>query len=90
MIEMIDQLLQQDIAYQADDRSIYFRISKFPEYGKLAHLNLAELRPTGRIQNDEYEKENLGDFALWKAWDEKDGSVGWESSLGQGKARLAY
>jgi cysteinyl-tRNA synthetase len=85
MIEMISDLLQQDIAYQADDRSIYFRISKYPDYGKLAHLNLAELRPTGRIQNDEYEKENLGDFALWKAWDEKDGAVGWDSPWGRGR-----
>jgi cysteinyl-tRNA synthetase len=85
MIEMIEQLLQQEIAYQAEDRSIYFRISKYPEYGKLAHLNLAELRPTGRIQNDEYEKENIGDFALWKAWDEKDGSVGWETPWGKGR-----
>jgi cysteinyl-tRNA synthetase len=85
MIEMIDQLLQQDIAYQAEDRSIYFRISKYPDYGKLAHLNLAELRPSGRIQSDEYEKENIGDFALWKAWDEKDGSVGWETPWGKGR-----
>jgi cysteinyl-tRNA synthetase len=85
MIEMIDQLLQQEIAYQAEDHSIYFRISKYPDYGKLAHLNLAELRPTGRIQNDEYEKENVGDFALWKAWDEKDGSVGWEAPWGRGR-----
>ena len=85
MIEMIGQLLQQDIAYQAEDRSIYFRISKYPDYGKLAHLNLAELRPSGRIQNDEYEKENIGDFALWKAWDEKDGSVGWETPWGKGR-----
>ncbi len=85
MIEMIDQLLRQEIAYQAEDRSIYFRISKYPDYGKLAHLNLAELRPTGRIQNDEYEKENIGDFALWKAWDEKDGSVGWETPWGKGR-----
>ena len=85
MIEMIDELLQQEIAYQAEDRSIYFRISKYPDYGKLAHLNLAELRPTGRIQNDEYEKENIGDFALWKAWDEKDGSVGWEAPWGRGR-----
>ena len=85
MIEMIDNLLEQEIAYQADDRSIYFRISKYPDYGKLAHLNLAELRPTGRIQSDEYEKENLGDFALWKAWDEKDGSVGWETPWGKGR-----
>jgi cysteinyl-tRNA synthetase len=85
MIEMIDQLLEQEIAYQAEDRSIYFRISKYPDYGKLAHLNLAELRPTGRIQSDEYEKESIGDFALWKAWDEKDGSVGWETPWGKGR-----
>jgi cysteinyl-tRNA synthetase len=85
MIEMIAQLLEQDIAYQAEDRSVYFRIGKYPDYGKLAHLNLAELRPTGRIQSDEYEKENIGDFALWKAWDEKDGSVGWESPWGKGR-----
>ncbi|MBV9300383.1 MAG: cysteine--tRNA ligase [Verrucomicrobia bacterium] len=85
MIEMIEQLLQEDIAYQAEDGSIYFRISKYPDYGKLAHLNLAELKPTGRIQSDEYEKENIGDFALWKAWDEKDGSVGWETPWGKGR-----
>ena len=85
MIEMIGQLLEQDIAYQAEDRSVYFRISKYPDYGKLAHLNLAELRPTGRIQSDEYEKENIGDFALCKAWDEKDGAVGWEAPWGKGR-----
>ena len=85
MIEMIALLLQEDIGYQAEDGSIYFRISKYPDYGKLAHLNLADLRPTGRIQNDEYEKENVGDFALWKAWDEKDGSVGWETPWGKGR-----
>ncbi|MBV9130777.1 MAG: cysteine--tRNA ligase [Verrucomicrobia bacterium] len=85
MIEMIEQLLQEDIAYQAEDGSIYFRISKYPDYGKLAHLNLAELKPSGRIQSDEYEKENIGDFALWKAWDEKDGSVGWETPWGKGR-----
>jgi cysteinyl-tRNA synthetase len=85
MIEMIDQLMQEDIAYQAEDRSIYFRISRYPDYGKLAHLDLAELRPSGRIRSDEYEKENIGDFALWKAWDEKDGLVGWDSPWGRGR-----
>jgi cysteinyl-tRNA synthetase len=85
MIEMIEQLLQQDIAYQAEDRSIYFRISRYPDYGKLAHLNLAELRPSGRIQSDEYEKENIGDFALWKAWDPQDGPVGWDTPWGRGR-----
>jgi cysteinyl-tRNA synthetase len=85
MIEMIDQLVKEGIAYQGDDGSVYFRISKYSDYGKLAHLNLEELRPTGRIQNDEYEKENIGDFALWKAWDEKDGAVGWDSPWGKGR-----
>jgi len=85
MIAMIQQLESQGIAYQAEDKSVYFRLSKFPDYGKLAHLNLEELRPTGRIANDEYEKESVGDFALWKAWDEKDGDVAWDSPWGRGR-----
>ena len=85
MIEMIEVLVEKDVAYQAEDKSVYFRISAFPEYGKLAHLNLEELRPTGRIQNDEYEKESIGDFALWKAWSEIDGDVGWDSPWGRGR-----
>ena len=85
MIAMIQELENHGIAYQAEDRSVYFRLSRFPEYGRLAHLNLDELRPTGRISNDEYEKESIGDFALWKAWDEADGEVGWESPWGRGR-----
>jgi cysteinyl-tRNA synthetase len=85
MIEMIAELINRDLAYQAEDKSVYFRINKFPEYGKLAHLNLEELRPTGRVRSDEYEKENIGDFALWKAWDEADGDVGWDSPWGRGR-----
>lgn len=85
MIEMIETLLTKGFAYQADDKSVYFRLSKFPDYGKLAHLNLEELRPSGRIRNDEYEKESIGDFALWKAWDEADGDVAWESPFGKGR-----
>ena len=85
MIEMIQKLEEKGIAYQAEDKSVYFRISKFPDYGKLAHLNLDELRPGVRIQSDEYEKENVGDFALWKAWDEDDGDVRWDSPWGPGR-----
>ena len=85
MIAMIRELENHGIAYQAEDRSVYFRLSRFPEYGHLAHLNLDELRPTGRISNDEYEKESIGDFALWKAWDEADGDVGWDSPWGRGR-----
>ena len=85
MIEMIRHLVEHDYAYQAEDGSVYFRLNRFPDYGKLAHLNLEELRPSGRIRNDEYEKESIGDFALWKAWDEADGDVAWESPWGKGR-----
>src|SRR5438132_3840863 len=85
MIEMISQLMACNLAYQAEDNSVYFRINKFPNYGKLAHLNLDELRPSGRVRTDEYDKENIGDFALWKAWDEADGDVGWDSPWGRGR-----
>jgi cysteinyl-tRNA synthetase len=85
MIEMISVLMEKGIAYQAEDNSVYFRLSKFPDYGKLAHLNLEELRPSGRVRSDEYEKENVGDFALWKAWDEADGEVAWDSPWGRGR-----
>ena len=82
---MIGKLVDRGYAYQADDRSLYYRINQFPDYGKLAHLNLDELRPSGRVSSDEYEKESLGDFALWKAWDEADGDVGWDSPWGRGR-----
>jgi cysteinyl-tRNA synthetase len=85
MIAMIRELETKDIAYQAEDKSVYFRLGKFPDYGKLAHLNLDELRPSGRVRSDEYEKESLGDFALWKAWDEADGDVWWDSPWGRGR-----
>ena len=85
MIAMIGELEAQGIAYQAEDKSLYFRLSRFPDYGKLAHLNLDELRPSGRIRNDDYEKEAIGDFALWKAWDEEDGDVKWDSPWGPGR-----
>ncbi|HVE15374.1 MAG TPA: cysteine--tRNA ligase [Chthoniobacterales bacterium] len=85
MIEMIATLIERGHAYQADDGSVYFRINSFPAYGRLAHLNLEELRPSGRVNSDEYEKENIADFALWKAWSEADGDVVWESPWGRGR-----
>jgi cysteinyl-tRNA synthetase len=85
MIAMIGTLIERGLAYQAEDKSVYFRIKNFPEYGKLAHFNLDELQSTGRVKNDEYEKESVGDFALWKAWDEADGPVRWESPWGPGR-----
>lgn len=85
MIEMIGLLVDRGHAYRAEDGSVYFRIGSFPAYGKLAHLNLDELRPSGRVRSDEYEKEQVGDFALWKAWTEADGDVWWESPWGKGR-----
>ncbi len=85
MIEMIDTLISRGLAYQADDKSVYFRINKFADYGKLAHFDLTQLQSTGRVKHDEYDKEHIGDFALWKAWDEEDGDVGWESPWGRGR-----
>ena len=85
MIEMIATLISRGLAYQAEDKSVYFRINKFPDYGKLAHFDLTQLQSTGRVKHDEYDKEHIGDFALWKAWDEEDGDVGWESPWGRGR-----
>jgi cysteinyl-tRNA synthetase len=85
MINMIGTLISRGLAYQADDNSVYFRINKFPDYGKLAHFDLAQLQSTGRVKHDEYDKEHIGDFALWKAWDEEDGDVAWESPWGRGR-----
>jgi len=85
MIAMIEQLIARDLAYQAEDKSVYYRIKNFPSYGHLAHFDLAQLQSTGRVRNDEYDKEHIGDFALWKAWDEEDGDVAWESPWGRGR-----
>src|SRR5438128_12234254 len=85
MIEMIGTLISRGLAYQADDKSVYFRINKFPDYGKLAHFDLDELQSTGRVKHDEYDKEHIGDVALWKAWDKEDGDVKWDSPCGPGR-----
>jgi cysteinyl-tRNA synthetase len=85
MIAMIEALVARELAYQAEDKSVYYRINKFPKYGCLAHFNLDELQSTGRVKSDEYEKEHVGDFALWKASVEEDGDVAWESPWGRGR-----
>ncbi len=84
MVEIIRKLLEKKHAYEMEG-SIYFKISSFPEYGKLSKMNLAELKVGIRIKDDEYEKEQVSDFALWKAWDEKDGNIFWETEVGKGR-----
>lgn len=81
MVALIGKLLEKGYAYKKDG-SIYFRISRFPEYGKLSHLNLAGIKPGARVETDEYSKEDVRDFALWKG--EKEG-IAWDTSLGRGR-----
>ena len=85
MIQMIEKLFEKGIAYQSADGCVYFSIDKFPEYGKLARIDRDNQRSGVRIKNDEYAKDSVADFALWKARDEADGDVWWESPWGQGR-----
>lgn len=85
MVEIIKSLLDKGIAYKVDDGSIYFNIDKFAGYGRLSHFRIDELKAGNRIKSDEYEKAQVSDFALWKAWDANDGDVHWETELGKGR-----
>ena len=86
MINLIKDLLNKKFAYKSED-GIYFSIKKFKNYGKLAGIKLADLK-TGaseRVGEDEYEKENARDFALWKFYTKEDGNVFWETEFGKGR-----
>ena len=85
MIALVKTLMDKGIAYQSDDKSVYFKVREFPGYGKLAHIDFDNQRTGARCLGDEYDKENVGDFALWKAWEESDGPVGWDSPWGRGR-----
>ena len=85
MISIIEILLEKDFAYQGDDGSLYFSIAKFADYGKLAKIDMENQRSGERIKNDEYAKDSVADFALWKAWSEADGDVVWDSPWGKGR-----
>ena len=86
MVAMVKKLLDKGIAYRAGS-DIYFSIAKFSEYGKLSHMDLTQLQAgaSQRVAADEYEKEQVSDFALWKGWDEADGNVFWETEIGKGR-----
>ncbi|MBP1583710.1 MAG: cysteine--tRNA ligase, partial [Victivallales bacterium] len=85
MIALIQALFDKGIAYQAEDKSVYFSIDKWPSYGQLVNLDREGQRSGVRVKMDEYAKESVGDFALWKAWDEADGDVAWDSPWGKGR-----
>jgi len=83
MAEFIAKLEQKGLAYRAEDGSYYFRIAKFPAYGKLSKKDFAGMEDGARVDVDEYEKDNARDFALWKA--PKPGEAFWETSIGRGR-----
>ncbi|MFZ2055727.1 MAG: cysteine--tRNA ligase [Candidatus Aminicenantales bacterium] len=82
MVAIVKGLIQKGFAYEKDG-SYYFSIAKFPSYGRLSKINREELQPGGRVDLDEYEKESVHDFALWKA--KKEGEPFWETEIGPGR-----
>ena len=89
MVQLIDALMKRGIAYQAPDKSIYFSIEKYQRcgcrYGQLVNLNFDQMRVGDRVASDEYSKDALADFALWKARVPEDGEVFWPSPWGEGR-----
>jgi len=82
MVELIQRLQQNTYTYDSEG-SIYYRITKFPDYGKLSKIDLAGIKAGARVDNDRYEKESARDFALWKA--PKPGEHFWETAVGPGR-----
>jgi cysteinyl-tRNA synthetase len=86
MVEMIKQLLERGYAYEADG-SVYYRIDRFENYGRLANFDPDDLKSgaSGRVDHDDYAKDDVQDFALWKAWTPEDGDIFWDTDLGRGR-----
>ena len=87
MIALVEQLIARGVAYVADDKSVYFAIDRFPDYGHLSRLDKRELKTGARVAQDDYSKENAQDFALWKAATPNDEVTGaaWDSPWGRGR-----
>lgn len=85
MIHLIERLFEKGYAYKSEDGSVYYSIDKFSEYGKLAHLDREGMKSGARVAQDEYDKENAADFALWKSYVPEDGDVVWDSPWGKGR-----
>jgi len=82
MVKLIERLRRQSFTYESEG-STYFRISKFPGYGKLSKIDLSGIKTGARVEADSYEKEDPRDFALWKA--PKENEPFWETGLGRGR-----
>ncbi|MEX2531680.1 MAG: cysteine--tRNA ligase [Gemmatimonadota bacterium] len=87
MIDLVGRLLDQGLAYTTDDGTVFFDISAFPEYGKLSRRDLDEGRTGERVTDDDYGKQDVRDFALWKGVKPQDEQVGaaWDAPWGRGR-----
>jgi cysteinyl-tRNA synthetase len=87
MVGFVERLLASGHAYRAEDGAVYFSIAKFPGYGKLKGIDLSSLRTGARVAQDEYEKEDARDFALWKAATDVDeqADAAWDAPWGRGR-----
>jgi cysteinyl-tRNA synthetase len=83
MAAFVSKLVDQGIAYRTDDGSYYFRIAKFPRYGKLSKKDFGGMLDGARVDVDEYDKDSARDFALWKA--PKPGEASWDTAIGPGR-----
>jgi len=83
MAEFVSRLVEKGLAYRTEEGSYYFRIAKFPAYGKLSKKDFAGLEDGARVDVDEYDKDSARDFALWKA--PKPGEASWETPIGAGR-----
>lgn len=83
MGKFVAKLVERGIAYRTDDGSYYFRIAKFPQYGKLSKKDFGGMLDGARVDVDEYEKDSARDFALWKS--PKPGEASWETAIGPGR-----
>ena len=87
MVDFVERLVDSGHAYQADDGAVYFSIASFDGYGKLKGIDTSSLRPGARVAQDEYDKEDARDFALWKGATEGDeaAEAAWDSPWGRGR-----
>jgi cysteinyl-tRNA synthetase len=83
MATIIGTLLEKGHAYRTDDGSVFFRIASWPTYGRLARLDVANLRVGERVEADEYAKDDIRDFAVWKG--PKPGEPSWDTAIGAGR-----
>ena len=87
MVWLVESLLERGLAYLGDDGSVYYAVSRFPTYGRLSQLERRELKAGARVTSDEYDKDDVRDFALWKAASDEDERVGaaWDAPFGRGR-----